>query len=82
VYASRVSVTGRNVLFGTCPSDPVRTVGDMPQWIVLLTVAIVAWFVFSVGGGLVVGRLIRRAESLRAAGFDPATTGRLRRRRS
>ena len=42
----------------------------MPQWIVLLTVAIVAWVLFSVGGGLVVGRLIRRAESLRAAGFD------------
>jgi hypothetical protein len=48
----------------------------MPQWIVLLAVAIVAWCVFSVGGGLVVGRLIRRAESLRAAGFHVAATGR------
>jgi hypothetical protein len=48
----------------------------MPQWIVLLTVAIVAWIVFSVGGGLVVGRLIRRAESLRAAGFHVASTAR------
>jgi hypothetical protein len=48
----------------------------MPQWIMLLVVAIVAWIVFSVGGGLVVGRLIRRAESLRAAGFHAASSGR------
>jgi hypothetical protein len=48
----------------------------MPQWIVLLGVAIVAWVVFSVGGGIVVGRLIRRAESLRAAGFHVAAAGR------
>lgn len=51
----------------------------MPQWIVLLAVAIGAWFVFSVGGGLVVGRLIRRAESLRAAGPGAASVGRVRR---
>jgi hypothetical protein len=54
----------------------------MPQWIVLLTVAIVAWVLFSVGGGLVVGRLIRRAESLRAAGFDAHRGSSGRRRRS
>jgi hypothetical protein len=48
----------------------------MPHWIVLLAVAIVAWCVFSVGGGLVVGHLIRRAESLRAAGSHVASTGR------
>ena len=53
----------------------------MPQWIVFLAVAIVAWFVFSIGGGLVVGRLIRRAESLRTAGLDAAVVGRVRRRR-
>jgi hypothetical protein len=53
----------------------------MPQWIVLLAVALAAWFVFAIGGGLVVGRLIRRAESLRAAGFDAVPVGRLRRRR-
>jgi hypothetical protein len=48
----------------------------MPQWIVLLAVAIAAWVVFSVGGGLVVGRLIRRAESLRAGGVHVASPGR------
>jgi hypothetical protein len=53
----------------------------MPQWIVLLAVAIGAWFVFSIGGGLVVGRLIRRAKSLRAAGIDAAPGGRVRLRR-
>jgi hypothetical protein len=30
----------------------------MPQWIVLLMLAIVAWFVVSVVGGLVVGRIL------------------------
>jgi hypothetical protein len=30
----------------------------MPQWILLLALAIVAWLVLSVGGGLLVGRLI------------------------
>jgi hypothetical protein len=48
----------------------------MPHWIVLLAVAIVAWCVFSVGGGLVVGHLIRRAESLRTGGSHVASTGR------
>jgi hypothetical protein len=64
-----------NVRFGICRPARCLPFHDMPQWIVFLAVAIVAWFVFSVGGGLVVGRLIRRAESLRAAGF-PAPTGR------
>jgi hypothetical protein len=30
----------------------------MPQWIILLAIAIVAWLVLAVGGGLVVGRLL------------------------
>jgi len=30
----------------------------MPQWIIFLTLAIVAWLVVSVGGGLVIGRLL------------------------
>jgi hypothetical protein len=30
----------------------------VPQWIVFLALAIVAWLVVSVGGGLVVGRLL------------------------
>jgi hypothetical protein len=64
------------VRFGTCRPDRCLPFHGMPQWIVLLMVAIVAWFVFSVGGGLVVGRLIRRAESMRAAGFHVAPTGR------
>jgi hypothetical protein len=70
-----------NVIFGTCRPVGCLPLGGMPQWIVLLAVALAAWFVFSVGGGLVVGRLIRRAEGLRTAGFDAAPVGRLRRRR-
>jgi hypothetical protein len=31
----------------------------MPQWILFLVLAIVAWLALSVGGGLLVGRLIR-----------------------
>jgi len=30
----------------------------MPQWILLLVLAIVVWLALSVGGGLLVGRLI------------------------
>ena len=37
----------------------------MPQWIVFLMLAIVAWLVISVGGGLVVGRLLGVAERRR-----------------
>jgi hypothetical protein len=33
----------------------------MPQWIIFLTLAIVAWFAVSVGGGLLVGRLLGAA---------------------
>jgi hypothetical protein len=37
--------------------------GDlMPEWIVLLLVAIGAWFALSIGGGLVVGWLLSVAE--------------------
>jgi hypothetical protein len=39
----------------------------MPQWIILLTLAIVAWLVLSVGGGLVVGRLLGVAARRRRA---------------
>jgi hypothetical protein len=37
----------------------------MPQWIVFLTLVIVAWLVLSVGGGLVVGRLLGAASRRR-----------------
>ncbi len=30
----------------------------MPQWIILLLLAIAAWLTLSVGGGLLVGRLL------------------------
>jgi hypothetical protein len=33
----------------------------MPQWILLLMLAIVAWLALSVGGGLLVGRLLSLA---------------------
>ena len=39
-------------------SGPIPTVIVMPQWILFLTLAIVAWLVLAVGGGLLVGRLI------------------------
>jgi hypothetical protein len=34
----------------------------MPQWIILLVVAIGAWFALSIGGGLLLGRLLSLAE--------------------
>ena len=34
----------------------------MPQWILLLLFAIGAWLVAAVGGGLLLGRLLRRIE--------------------
>jgi hypothetical protein len=34
----------------------------MPQWILLLVLAIVAWLLLAVGGGLLVGRLIAVVE--------------------
>jgi hypothetical protein len=37
----------------------------MPQWIILLTLAIVAWLVVSVGGGLIVGRILGAASRRR-----------------
>jgi hypothetical protein len=39
--------------------------GDVPQWIMLTMLAIVAWLVVSIGGGLVVGRLLRVASRRR-----------------
>jgi hypothetical protein len=37
----------------------------MPQWIIFMALAIVAWLVLSIGGGLVIGRLIRAASGRR-----------------
>ena len=37
----------------------------MPEWIILMLLAIAAWLVVSIGGGLVVGRLIRLASRRR-----------------
>jgi hypothetical protein len=39
----------------------------MPQWIILMTLAIVAWLVLAIGGGLVVGRLLGVATRRRRA---------------
>jgi hypothetical protein len=36
----------------------------MPQWIIFLVLAIVAWLTLSIGGGLLVGRLINTASRL------------------
>ena len=44
------------------------TYGDaMPQWILFLVLAIVAWLALAVGGGLLVGRLIVAARAPLAA---------------
>jgi hypothetical protein len=37
----------------------------MPQWITLLALAIVAWLALSVGGGLIIGRLLAAASRKR-----------------
>ena len=37
----------------------------VPEWIILMGLAIVAWLVVSIGGGLIVGRLIRIASRRR-----------------
>jgi hypothetical protein len=37
----------------------------VPQWIILMMLAIVAWLVVSIGGGLLVGRLLRVASRRR-----------------
>jgi hypothetical protein len=31
----------------------------MPEWVTFLVLAIVAWMLLAVGGGLIVGRLLR-----------------------
>jgi len=46
------------VPFSTFPSGPIPTLDAMPDWIVLLALAIAAWLVVSVGGGLLLGRLL------------------------
>jgi hypothetical protein len=52
---------GSNADNVTYPSAPAPTVQSVPQWIVFLVVAIGAWFALSVGGGLLVGRLLSLA---------------------
>lgn len=42
-------------------SEPIPTVTAMPQWVVFLVLAIVAWLAFSIGGGLIIGRLLGAA---------------------
>jgi hypothetical protein len=37
----------------------------MPQWIILLIVAIGAWLALSVGGGLLIGRILNVASRRR-----------------
>ena len=37
----------------------------MPQWITFLVLAIVAWLALSVGGGLIIGRLLAVASRRR-----------------
>ena len=44
--------------FSVHPSEPIPTVGVMPQWIFLLVITIAAWLAVSIVGGLLVGRLI------------------------
>ena len=39
-------------------SGPIPTLNLMPHWILFLVLAIVAWLALSVGGGLLIGRLI------------------------
>jgi hypothetical protein len=34
----------------------------VPQWVILLVIAIGAWFALSVGGGLLIGRILGMAE--------------------
>ena len=54
--------------FSTKLSEPIPTVRDaMPQWIILLIVAIVAWLAFSVGRRLILGRLLAVARRRRIA---------------
>jgi hypothetical protein len=40
----------------------------MPQWIIPMVLAIAAWLVLSIGGGLLVGRLIRTVSRPRRRG--------------
>jgi hypothetical protein len=53
------------VLFSIFPSEPIPTVTAMPQWIILLIVAIGAWLLLSVGGGLLIGRILSVASRRR-----------------
>jgi hypothetical protein len=50
------------VASSTYPSGPIPTVTAMPQWILFLVLAIVAWLALAVVGGLIVGRLLAAVE--------------------
>jgi hypothetical protein len=51
-----------NVAFSNYPSGPIPTVTAMPQWILFLALAIVAWLALAVVGGLLLGRLLAAVE--------------------
>lgn len=53
--------------FGTYLSGAMPTVAGVPQWIVLLVVAVVGWLALSVVGGLLIGRLLGLANRRRPA---------------
>jgi len=48
----------KTLLSARCPSGARPTLVHVPQWIILMLLAIVAWLVVSIGGGLIVGRLL------------------------
>ena len=55
-----------HVPFSTNPSGSIPTVKrQMPQWITFMLLAIVAWLAVSVGGGLLLGRLLGLVERRR-----------------
>jgi len=45
----------------------------MPQWITFLLLAIAAWLVFSIGGGLLIGRFLGLAARRRPRSRRPVT---------
>jgi hypothetical protein len=55
------------VRFGTLSVRAGAYRARMPQWIILMMVAIGAWLVVSIGGGLVVGRLLGLVSRRRVA---------------
>jgi hypothetical protein len=62
-----VPCSSPNVHFGTLSVRAGAYRARMPQWIILMMVAIGAWLVVSIGGGLVVGRLLGLVSRRRVA---------------